>query len=257
MCDSPAENKGKRRLQSPEIEHDLAPQSVKRVKEGNTTSVPLNISQGTPPIPGRLFPPRISPPPSSSLQAQTGPSTSPSPRKQSGKIVAEQKVQRLQFYTDLDQRGSEGATSLRDKTLEELRALAKDEELITLPGHIDYHIFLHTREVGDLDRAIKQAIEQLPEAEASLAYIPRLKDLIVMQLKKFDYTCALGDLEQALNRAIEMNATFDESHPERSVQMFDMIRIMLARASRTGSKEDMEEAMYTASELGFEVVAHT
>ena len=128
----------------------------------------------------------------------------------------------LKYYLDGDEVGWQ---SLKNMDIDELRHLAADEEAAagqtTLISHVYYPIFLKIGAVEDLEQAIARANEQMPVNTDNHHYAARLKDLIVMLVKKYQYTNSLSDLQEAIYRAQEMMAATPLGHPDGSARISD------------------------------------
>ncbi|RYP40255.1 hypothetical protein DL767_001798 [Monosporascus sp. MG133] len=167
------------------------------------------------------------------------------------------RTETLKYYKELDGDGVGGSVSLKDMDLNQLRRLAANEEGAAWNieqtksiGRVYYSIFLKTGALEDLQRAIDQANEQVPFNVDNPHYVARLKDLIVMLVKKYQHSNALDDLQEALFRAQEMMAATPLDHPDRSARMGDWIDMMFMKFRHTGSQDDLDEATITAREVG-------
>jgi hypothetical protein len=102
----------------------------------------------------------------------------------------------------------------------------------------------------DLERGVGRANEQMPVNTDNPHYEPRLKDLIVMLVKKYQHTNSPDDLQEAIFRAQEMMAATPLDHPDRSARMSDLITMILMKSRRMGSEDDFNEAIIIAREMG-------
>lgn len=163
------------------------------------------------------------------------------------------KSQALAYYTDLGVQGNGKAQSLHDMDLDQLRDLASKEDDVeqrTSAGHVYYFVFLKTGKLEDLDRAIQQAEGQIPVKADNPDYALRLKDLIIMLVKRYEHTSSLEHLQEAIFRAQEMIVTTPPDHPDRPARMSDWIGMMFKKYGRTGSQDELDEAMMAAREAG-------
>jgi len=111
----------------------------------------------------------------------------------------------LTYYTELDAQGNGKARLFNDMDLDQLRDLAEDNaEQTKLISHVYYFIFLRTGAMKDLTRAIHCTEGQIPVNVDSLNYAPRLKDLIIMLIKRYKLTYSPDDLQEAIFCAQEM-----------------------------------------------------
>lgn len=167
------------------------------------------------------------------------------------------KIETLLYYTDLDAHGDNQVLLLQEMDLEQLQSLlAKEEdaecnvEQAKSTSHAHYFIFLKTGAMDALERAIYRAKGQIPINSDSSDYAPRLKDLIVMLIKKYELTGSLDDLQEAILRAQEMIADTPLEHPNHSARISDWIKMMIHKCGRTGLQEDLDEAIIAAREAG-------
>ncbi|PQE12949.1 TPR domain-containing protein [Rutstroemia sp. NJR-2017a BBW] len=167
------------------------------------------------------------------------------------------KFETLKYYKDLDGDVDAGSCSLNEMDLDQLRCLAasdedaeRDIEQAKSIGHVYYFIFLKTSVLEDLERAIDRAQEQIPADVNSPQFAQRLKDLIVIQVKKCQHTKSSDDLQEAIFRAQEMMAVTPPGHSDRSARMSDWINMMLMKFSHSKSQEDLDEAIISAREAG-------
>ncbi|KAI2616348.1 hypothetical protein GGR54DRAFT_243212 [Hypoxylon sp. NC1633] len=153
------------------------------------------------------------------------------------------KLEALQYYGDLD-----GIEDTAD--LDELRCLARNGKDTRPIGHTHYHIFLKTGAIEDLEHAIDQVTAQMPTRTDDPHYTPRLKDLIVMLVKKFRHTGSVDDLQGAIFRAQEMMVSTPPEHPDRSARMRGWVDLLFIRFRHTGLQDDLDEAVTSAREAG-------
>ena len=104
--------------------------------------------------------------------------------------------------------------------------------------------------MDDLERAIHRAKGQIPINSDSSDYAPRLEDLIVMLIKKYELTGSLDDLQETILRAQEMIADTPLEHPNRPARISDWVKMMIYKCWRTGLQEDFDEAMIATREAG-------
>lgn len=170
------------------------------------------------------------------------------------------KIGTLSYYTNLDAYDDNQVQSLEETSLDQLRDLAvKGEdaggnvEQAELDSHVRYFIFLQTGAMDDLEKAIDRAKKQIPLSLDRLDYTTRLKDLIVMLIKKYERTSSLDDLQETIFRAQEMIAATPPEHPDRQSRMSDWIKMMIHKCGRTGLQDDLDETIITAREAGVEI----
>lgn len=160
----------------------------------------------------------------------------------------------LTYYTELDARINGKARSFNDMDLDQLSDLAAKEEdaegNFEQISHVYYFIFLKTGAIEDLERAIHRAEGRIPPKIDNPDYVSRLKDLIVMLVKKYERTYSLDNLQEAIFRAQEMIAVTPLDHPDRLARMGDWINMMFKKFSRTKSQDDLDEAMIAIQEAG-------
>jgi len=166
-------------------------------------------------------------------------------------------IETLEYYRELNGDGVSGSVSLKYMDLSQLRRLAENEEGAEWDmeqaksiGCVYYFIFLKTGAIEDFERGIGRANEQMPFNMDQPHYAPRLKDLIVMLIKKYQHTNSPDDLQEAIFRAQEMMAATPLDHPDRSARMCDLITMMFMKSKRMGSELDLNEAIMTAREMG-------
>jgi len=163
----------------------------------------------------------------------------------------------LKYYRELDGDWADGSVSLKDMDLNQLYRLVPNEEGAEWDmeqaksiGCVYYFNFLKTGTIEHFERGIGQANKQMPINMDQPYYAPRLKDLIVMLIKKYQLTNSPDDLQEAIFRAQEMMAATPLDHPDRSARMYDLITIMFMKSRRMGSELDLNEAIMTAREMG-------
>ncbi|KAI0419441.1 CHAT domain-containing protein [Xylaria grammica] len=111
-------------------------------------------------------------------------------------------------------------------------------------------IFFRTNEVDDINKAIKKAEELLLVTHADgPTYAPRLKNLIVMLLKKYEKTQSPEDLNQAVLRAEEMATGTPVHHPDRFGRLGDLLMMRYRLSEHTGSREHIENGWETYEEF--------
>ncbi|KAI1127944.1 CHAT domain-containing protein [Nemania abortiva] len=160
---------------------------------------------------------------------------------------------RLEFYEEV---GEDMLRAFKDLDISELRHLIANEESAprdtmeaTSATYIQYSIFLKTGEMTNLERAIQHAEEQMPISDSSLEYHNRLRDLIVMLIKKYQLTNLVSDLQTAIYRAQDMVIAMPLHQFGRQAQIRDFIRMMFTKFERTQSQEDLDEATIIAQQL--------
>jgi len=153
----------------------------------------------------------------------------------------------LTYYTELDAQGNGKARLFNDMDLDQLRDLAEDNaEQTKLISHVYYFIFLRTGAMKDLTRAIHCTEGQIPVNVDSLNYAPRLKDLIIMLIKRYKLTYSPDDLQEAIFCAQEMFMATPLDHPNCSAQMGEWINMMFTKFNCIGSQSDLNEAIVIA-----------
>jgi tetratricopeptide (TPR) repeat protein len=174
------------------------------------------------------------------------------------------KFETLKYYKDLDGDVDAGSCSLNEMDLDQLYCLVtynkgteRDIKQAKLTGHIYYFIFLKTKVLEDLERAIDRAQEQIPANTNSPQFAQRLKDLIVMQVKKCQYTKSSDDLQEAIFRAQDMMAATPLDHSDRSARVGDLIGMMLMKFNHTKSQEDLDKVIISAREIAWNDAALT
>jgi hypothetical protein len=171
-----------------------------------------------------------------------------------------QVMSNLKNYSTLSECDPNAVTSLFDDWgLGQLRAFAKIEEdaanateqaAATL-SRLYYFIFLHTRSIPDILKAIQKA-EQLLEVTSpgDQSYRRYLKDLVVMLVKCYFETNSVDDLLKAINRAQEMLGNTNADDPVHPSLFDDLMAMMLRKQSHTKSKEDFEDVKSMIRQFG-------
>ncbi|KAI1504695.1 CHAT domain-containing protein [Biscogniauxia marginata] len=165
----------------------------------------------------------------------------------------------LQYYRDLGGNTAAWPYSLKNMDLDQLRRHVEGEdaqrnvEQTESIGYAYYYIFLKSGAMGDLEHAIDQIKEQMPNNSNNPSYAPRLKDLIIMLIKKFRYTKSLDDLQETIFRAQEMVAITPPEHPDHPARVRDWIGLLLTKCTHTRSQDDRDDLMALARDAGAEV----
>lgn len=145
-----------------------------------------------------------------------------------------------------------------DLSLEELHGLATtweenpsgDVGQITSLSIVYYFIFLKASAMGDLQQAIHRAEEAVAATQVDDPdHTTRLKDLIVMLVKKYERTNSLEDLEGVILRAKEMVTVTPPEHPDRLARLKDLIVMMGKKYLQTRSREDLDEMIFMAEQV--------
>lgn len=173
-----------------------------------------------------------------------------------------QGIGNLQYYKELDGDVVVESQFLNKMDLAHLRHLAENEEeedeagsdseRNKYIGRVHYLIFKKTGVMEDLERALDRTKKQIPVRTDNPRFPSRLKDLIVMVVRKYQHTRALNDLQEAIFRAQEMVAATSLDNPERLARMADWIKLMFMKVSRTGLQEDFDEATTAVREVGLD-----
>ncbi|RTE76982.1 hypothetical protein BHE90_008560 [Fusarium euwallaceae] len=164
----------------------------------------------------------------------------------------------LTYYRQVD---ASRTQHLNNMDIAELRRLASSQQETqqnsenseaTSIANVYHSLFIKTGQIQDLDHAILQASNELL-ADSSVEYGPRLRDLVVMLITKFQHTDTLSHLQEAIFRAQEMVAMTPAEHADRSSRIADWIRLMVARFESTGLEDDLDEARFSAQQVGAQI----
>ncbi|KAF3806264.1 hypothetical protein GCG54_00006026 [Colletotrichum gloeosporioides] len=102
--------------------------------------------------------------------------------------------------------------------------------------------------------AVDEAAKLVPTDCDSPEYVPRLKSLVTLLVRRFRRTAAMEDLQHAILRALEMVVNTPRCHPDRAAQTKDWINMTLEMAGLKGFKdEDLEEVFEMAQQMGVTV----
>lgn len=110
----------------------------------------------------------------------------------------------------------------------------------------------------DMDEATQSAIDEaarrIPVNSDDPEFAPRLKNLVVLLLRRFRRTAEMNDLQQAVIRTEEMMVATPPYHPERGARIQDWVDMMLAKRCREGfQEEDLEYVTEMAQQVGVTV----
>ncbi|KAH7124311.1 hypothetical protein EDB81DRAFT_215218 [Dactylonectria macrodidyma] len=162
----------------------------------------------------------------------------------------------LQYYQELDV-PTDAELSIFDMDLEQLYEFAgaleenpaNDAGQVKLLSSVYYFIFSKTGAVDDIQKAIHRAEEAVTATHIDEAdYAPRLRNLIVMLMKKHERTRSLEDFDEAILHAEVMLTITQGLHPDRPHRWMDLIKMKVKRSLQTRSWEDLDEAMFMATE---------
>lgn len=158
----------------------------------------------------------------------------------------------LSYYREVDASQIQAFEGMDTADLRRLGSSLSGSPPATRPStaYIHYSLFLQTGQLKDLDEAILRAGDSLPP-ERDADYADRLKDLVTLHVKKFQLTGSVTvDLHSAIFRAHEMVGITPQNHLDWPARVKDWIALMLIRAERSGSPEDLNEASFAAEQAG-------
>lgn len=144
----------------------------------------------------------------------------------------------LEYYTELED-GRDGNPS-------QATAGVSLAQLHFARTHLSNSDFLGCWEKKALDSAIKET-EELLLGDSNPSC---LKNLIIMLVHRYLVTDSLDDLRTAILRVQETIISTSQEHPERPLQIADLLSLMLFKARVTSSQDDLDEATVIAEELG-------
>jgi len=145
----------------------------------------------------------------------------------------------LEHYQELNSSGDDSAELLfYDMDPEQLYGYAStleenpenDVEQVGQLSRVFYFIFSKTGAVDDIQKAIERAEEAVTVTHIDDPnYVPFLRNLIVMLMKKYECTRSLGDLNRAILRAEEMVTATPPLHPDRPHKLMDLVKMRSKR----------------------------